>query len=288
MPPGDTRRYICSNDTKKQGAKTMKRIREIIHIDEDKCNGCGVCIPSCAEGALEIVDGKARLVAEKYCDGLGACLGNCPEDALTIVHEEVDEFDEEAVEERLAMLKEQEDKPKAPTMGCGCPGSMSQRLEPAPATRKVAEPCPCSGPEEDTEEAQEASALSHWPVKVRLANPKADYFEGADLLIAADCVPVSVPSFNARYVPGKVVLIACPKFEEAEATVEKLAQIFRANDIRSVQVMEMEVPCCAALEKVVSSALKLAEADVPAEQLVVARTGQILERRDIATAPALF
>lgn len=256
----------------------MKVTRKIIRIDEDLCNGCGECVPGCAEAALQIVDGKAKLVAEKYCDGLGACLGECPTGALTLEEREVEEYDHDAVEERVAELAERGEAPtaalepprQAPRPTGGCPGRGMMTMQPA-ASRPEAE----AG-------AEQPSHLSHWPVQLRLVPPDAPFLKDADVLIVADCVPVALPDFHARFVPGKVVLMGCPKFDDAQAYVEKIAAMFRQGRPRSVTLLEMEVPCCQSLDHIMLHAAKAAGDDaVPAEKIVVSRDGRILAKQKL-------
>jgi NAD-dependent dihydropyrimidine dehydrogenase PreA subunit len=249
----------------------MKVKRKIIEIDEERCTGCGECVLSCAEGAIEIVDGKARLSAEKYCDGLGACLRECPVDALKIIEREAEEFDEEAVEEHL---KEAEEKRKqaAPAMACGCPSSQIQSFGPSTFSHK-----PGSDAQEDAE-----STLSHWPIQIRLVPPTAPFLKGADLLVVADCAPVALPDFHRRFLPGKTVLMGCPKFDNVEEYVQKFSDIFKTAHIKSVTVLDMEVPCCSALPAIVRKGMDLAGKEVPIEEIVVGRRGSIRKQEKIA------
>jgi NAD-dependent dihydropyrimidine dehydrogenase PreA subunit len=248
----------------------MKVIRKIIQIDEDLCNGCGNCVPSCAEGALEIVDGKARVVADIYCDGLGACLGECPTGALTIQERAADEFDEHAVEERLAHAK-----PATPPvkqvlpMGGGCPGQRLQSFGAAPA------------PGPAVQGTAEESALSHWPVQITLVPPTAPYLKGADLLVLADCVPVAFPTLHRDFLQGKRVMMGCPKLDDVEAYVEKFAQIGRVSGVRSITTVVMEVPCCSALPRIVRQGIERAGARIPMEEVVISVRGRILERKTV-------
>ena len=201
----------------------MKILRKIIEIDENLCTGCGDCIINCAEGALQIVDGKARMLAEKYCDGLGACLGHCPTGALRIIEREAEDFDEEAVEELLSTREATQARP-APPVG-GCPSGRLQTFAPATPCQAANAPVqlgPASG-----------SALSHWPVQIRLVPPSAPFLKGADLLIAADCVPVAYPDFHRNLLSGKVVMVGCPKFDEAESAIAKFAEIFASSGIKA-------------------------------------------------------
>ncbi len=246
----------------------MKIKRKIIEIDEERCTGCGECVKACAEGAIAIVAGKARLVSENFCDGLGACLGDCPEGALTITERPSEEFDPEAVERR----------PESPAGGtfderlaCGCP---SQNIQ-------VIAPCVKTGAPQD-ENREMASALTHWPVQIRLIPPTAPFLKDADLLIAADCTPLAYAGFHRDLIPGKAVMLGCPKFDDAEEYVNKFAEIFRIAGIRSITVVDMEVPCCSKLPMIVRKALSLAKKAIPMEEIVIGRRGAVLERRSVA------
>jgi NAD-dependent dihydropyrimidine dehydrogenase PreA subunit len=255
----------------------MKVIRKIIEIDEDLCDGCGNCVPACAEGALEIVDGKARVIAEIYCDGLGACLGECPTGALTIKERQADEFDEHAVEE---MLAKRQDTPKTATVlpmaSGGCPGGrMVQSFEAPPESAAAA--APAAAPEAE-------SALRHWPVQIMLVPPTAPFLKGADLLVLADCVPVAFPTLHRDFLKGKAVMMGCPKFDNAQAYIEKFARIAKESGVRSITAVVMEVPCCSALPAIVKKGLALAGAELPFEEVVISVRGKILERRRVNAA----
>ncbi len=247
----------------------MKVKRKIIEIDEGKCSGCGLCATACAEGAIEIQQGKARLVSEIYCDGLGACLGECPEGALAIVERESEDFNPEAVEEHL---KQQTHKEKAPEpLACGCPSQHIQMFAPAGARAShssVESHAPAATP----------SALSHWPVQIKLVPARAPFLQGSDLLVAADCTPVACPDFHTRLLPGKTVLIGCPKFDNVEEYLQKFVEIFKEANIRSVTVVDMEVPCCSKLPAIVRHALSLAGKDIPFQEVVIGVRGQIIDR----------
>ncbi len=247
-------------------------IREIIEIDEALCDGCGQCVPNCAEGALRIVDGKARLVAEKYCDGLGACLGECPTGALRIVRREADAFDEEAVERLLAEHEDCSHVEACPEGGVAtlCHGLGEQT-------------CACARPDTDGT----PSALHHWPVQLRLVPPDAPFLKNADILLLADCAALSVPALHQRYVPGKVVLMGCPKFDDAPFYVQRLRDILKGNEVSSLTVLEMEVPCCAALSRIAARSGALAGSDVPVTRIVAARTGQECLREVVNPAEQL-
>jgi len=223
-------------------------------------------VPSCAEGAIQIIDGKARLVADKYCDGLGACMGECPNGALKIVEREAEDFDEEAVE---VYLKEKEEKPAEVPIACGCPSTQIQTFIPSASTKAAGE----TGTREPSH-----SALSHWPVQINLIPPIAPFLKGADLLVAADCVPVTYPDFHRDFLKDKVVMVGCPKFDDVEAYIQKFTDIFKTVDIRSVTCVVMEVPCCSALPMIVRRAMELSGKDIPLEEAVISTRGEILRR----------
>ncbi len=231
-------------------------VRNIVEIDEELCNGCGECIPNCAEGALKIVDGKARLVKDIYCDGMGACLGHCPQDAISIIQREAEGFDEEAVHEYLAEQKEHQTEEE--TLACGCPGSAVQTLE-------------ASSPEI----SMKGSALRQWPVQLNLVPVEAPFYEGADLLVMADCVPVAYPNLHSSLLPGRIVLIGCPTFDNAQGYAEKLSLILKRNDVRSVTVAHMEVPCCSALNRIVDWAVTASGKDIPIRRHVITVKGEL-------------
>jgi Pyruvate/2-oxoacid:ferredoxin oxidoreductase delta subunit len=245
----------------------MKTKRKIIRIDEEKCDGCGLCIPACAEGAIGIIDGKARLVAEKYCDGLGACLGECPRDALTLIESEVEDFDLKAAETHVKALKPTL-LPEAPSLPCGCPSTLMQIFPSAAACDKTGQPI---APD------RRPSALSHWPVQIRLAPATAPFLKNADLLIAADCTPVAYAGFHQDFLAGKAVLLGCPKFDDVEAYVEKFTEIFRLNPIKSVTVLVMEVPCCQGLPAIIRKAMAQSGQEIPLSIAVVSLRGEIRE-----------
>jgi Pyruvate/2-oxoacid:ferredoxin oxidoreductase delta subunit len=232
-------------------------LRTIVQIDEERCNGCGACVPGCAEGALQIIDGKARLVADVYCDGLGACLGECPQGAITMVEREAPEFDEQAA---LAHVAES----PAAAPGQGCPGMALQ--DTSDATPPV-----------DLDPDAQPSALTQWPVQLMLVPPTAPFLRDADLLIAADCVPFALANFHGRFLQGgKKLLIACPKLDDAALYVEKLTVMFQSAGIRSVTILRMEVPCCGGLSAIVQRALAASGQDIPVEEVVVGIKGDVL------------
>ncbi|HSL61770.1 MAG TPA: 4Fe-4S dicluster domain-containing protein [Desulfotignum sp.] len=247
----------------------MKVLRKIIEIDEEKCDGCGNCVPSCAEGAIQIVDGKAKVIADKYCDGLGACLGECPLGALKIVEREAEEFDEAAVHD---LLKQQAKENKQTAGGLsvvsgGCPSAAVKTF--------AASPCDCAN-QPKIQGSGGPSALGHWPVQIRLVPAGAPFLKNADLLIAADCVPVAYPAFHKDLLAGKAVMIGCPKFDNAQEYVDKLTRVFRESGIKSITAVIMEVPCCAGLPAIIKKALENSGMDIPFSQVTVSAKGEIL------------
>jgi ferredoxin len=244
-------------------------VRKIVKIDEEKCNGCGLCVSACAESAIQIVDGKARLVREAYCDGLGVCLGECPQGAITIEEREAEEFDPPKVREHLAQVD--------PVR--------------APSTCQLANCCStecCSGSVDQTVESMEAvldaekvesvpSMLRNWPIQLRLLPVNAPYFNNADVLLAADCTPFACSNFHPQLLSGKVLAVGCPKFGDAELYTEKLAEILRQNKINSLTIARMEVPCCAGLTRIAHTAVLLSGKSIPVKESIVSVRGEVLE-----------
>lgn len=247
----------------------MKVMRKIIEIDEELCDGCGNCVLACAEGAIQIIDGKAKVIADKYCDGLGACIGDCPQDALKIIEREADDFDEHAVEELLKQQAKEKEKKAPATLACGCPSSTVQTFPSAAGT------C-ASANKPSIQPSGGKSSLGHWPVQIRLVPAGAPFLKNADLVIAADCVPVAYPSFHADFLKGNAVMIGCPKFDNPDETVEKLSQVFKVSGIRSITAAIMEVPCCSALPVIIKKALEKSGVDIPYKEVVVSYKGEIL------------
>jgi NAD-dependent dihydropyrimidine dehydrogenase PreA subunit len=241
----------------------MKEKRNIVEINEELCNGCGLCVPACAEGAIQIVDGKARLAKDMLCDGLGACLGECPTGALKIIEREADAFDEKAVHQHL--MDRKKGPPSVPVAAArgGCPSMTLQTFAPAPKKST-----PANRPGKPSE-----SALSHWPIQIRLIPPTAPFLRDGDLLVAADCVPAAYPDFHRDFLEGRVLLLGCPKFDDKAEYLQRFTDIFRANNIQSVTVLRMEVPCCSFLLPVVTEAAHRAGKDVPVEEVVITRRG---------------
>jgi Pyruvate/2-oxoacid:ferredoxin oxidoreductase delta subunit len=235
-------------------------LRNIVKIDEEKCTGCGLCIPACAEGALKIVDGKARLVKEIYCDGLGACLGECPQDAITIIQREAEEFDEKAVEE---YQKKSRPVPlaRAHLHQFGCPSAKVRHFE------NTAE-------EKPTPTEKRETRLTTWPVQIKLLPPNAPFFENSDLLITADCVPFAYADFHEDLLKGKVLAVGCPKLDDVSLYRDKLVQIFRMANIKSLTVVNMEVPCCFGLYRLVKEALAASGKIIPLRQETISIKGE--------------
>jgi Pyruvate/2-oxoacid:ferredoxin oxidoreductase delta subunit len=246
--------------------------RKIVRIDEEKCNGCGLCIPNCAEGAIQVVDGKAKLVSDKFCDGLGACLGHCPEDAITIIERQAEGFDEKAVEVHLHNRREVQPKPqpKPQPEFTGCPSSRVLQFQvPKPIEKANATPS--------------ESALSQWPIQLKLVPVNAPYFEDADLLIAADCVPFAYANFHQDFLRGKALVVGCPKLDDIHLYKEKLTAIFKANSIKSVTVPFMEVPCCFGLVKATEDAIEASGKNIPLKKVKIGIRGEIKPEQEAGT-----
>ena len=262
---------------------TAIQTRNIVRIDEDKCDGCGLCVPDCVEGAIQIVDGKARLVAENLCDGLGNCLGACPNGAITIEERPADEFNERAVAKHLAEHPEAAScdgepgrapvRQTAEELACGCPGTTARKLNPASAEGASSQPGTC-------ESTSRPSRLGRWPVQLALLPAGGDVWHDADVLIAADCVGFAMPDFHERLLAGRTLAIACPKLDDVQAYIEKLTSIFANNSIRSLTVAHMEVPCCSGIVTAVTEALKRSgRSDIPVRELTIWMDGSIVEER---------
>ena len=283
--------------------------RQIIKIDEKKCNGCGICIPGCPEGALQIIDGKARLVSDLFCDGLGACIGECPEGAISVEEREAEPYDEISVMENIVKqgdntikahlkhlkdhneidLLEQaigyleknnfdvsnfmvKDEDISETLPCGCPSSMTVDLK-----KERIENC-------DTETIKISSELQNWPVQLQLINPGAGYFKEADLIVVADCVPFAYADFHREFVKDRILINFCPKLDVTiDEYIMKLTEIFKNHDIRSVTIAKMEVPCCSGVERIISTALKNAGRDVNINTYTISIKGDILNELSVVS-----
>lgn len=237
-------------------------MREMVNIDEEKCDGCGLCVPSCAEGAIQIIDGKAKLLSDNLCDGLGACLGDCPQDAITIEMRDADAYDEVAVSQRLKDIG-REPLVHAPIgdKGGGCPSTQVKTIAAAQKTADVA--------------GKRPSELRQWPVQLHLVPSTAPFLQDADLLMAADCVPFAYADFHKDMLKDKALLIACPKLDDGRAYIEKLTQMFSQGGVRSLTVAVMEVPCCTGLVALVRQALAASGADIPLEIVTVGIDGSL-------------
>ena len=238
--------------------------RRIIEIDQDKCNGCGACAAACHEGAIAMVDGKAKLMRDDYCDGLGDCLPACPTGAITFVEREAAAYDEKAVMDNKRRKMQEKMKKEGMTLPCGCPGSRSRKIEHAESADT---PVPS---------ARSVSRLSQWPVQIKLVPTNAPYFDGAKLLIAADCTAYAYAAFHEDFIKGHITLVGCPKLDGADYS-EKLVEIIRDNDIKSVTVVRMEVPCCGGLEHAAKTALQKSGKFIPWQVVTVSTDGRILD-----------
>ena len=232
-------------------------IRKIIHIDEDKCTGCGLCAKACHEGAIDMVNGKAKLMREHYCDGLGDCLPACPAGAITFEEREAPAYDHEAVMKSKAE--------KAEKLPCGCPGSQAKTI-------KRDDDCECRTAAPAAMESQ----LRQWPVQIKLVPVNAPYFDGAHLLIAADCTAYAYGSFHQDFIRGKVTIVGCPKLDAVDYT-DKLTEIIKNNDIKSVTVVRMEVPCCGGIERAAVNAMKASGKFIPWNVVTISTDGKILD-----------
>lgn len=285
--------------------------RNIIKIDEKKCNGCGVCIPECPEGALQIIDGKARLVSDLFCDGLGACIGECPEGAISVEEREAEPYDELRVMENIvkqgdntikahlkhlkdhnetgflnmaieylkeknyekSLFEEFEAGETIQPLPCGCPGSMTQDLSVGNAMST------------ESLEIEMHSELRNWPVQLQLINPNAHYFKGEDLLISADCVPFTYSNFHHRFIRDKILIMFCPKLDKTiDEYIGKLTEIFKNKSINSISVVRMEVPCCSGIERIIEMAQSNAGTQIPVEAYTISVKGEILKSGNIKEA----
>ena len=249
-------------------------LRKIVKIDPDKCDGCGLCVPSCAEGAIKIINGKAVLAADNLCDGLGACLGECPKDAISIEERDTDAFDEEAVAKHLAAEGKPapshahhapQQAPAAPHHG-GCPGARMMSF---------GKPAESVAPSAAAPAGSRQSQLAQWPVQMKLVSPTAPYFQGANLLLTADCVPIAYAGYHEDFLAGKAVIMGCPKLDDNDFFMNKLTEILRVSDIKSVTVLKMEVPCCGGIAWAAKEAIKNCGKVIPYAEVTIGIQGGI-------------
>jgi len=264
--------------------------REIIKIDHDICDGCGECVKGCPEGALQVIDGKARLVNEAFCDGLGACIGDCPKDAIEIIEREAEPYDEKKVVENIAEqgekvlkahLEHLKDHDQKELLKEAVEHLEEIGVDNPLEEMKIETPCSCPSSEPDgweeqdnEEEGRLNSRLSQWPVQLNLVPVQAPFFQDSDLVIAADCVPFAYPNFHPDFLEDSSLLIGCPKLDDAGHYVEKLTEIFKHNDIQSLKVVHMEVPCCYGLMKIVKTALSESGKEIPVEDVTISVKGK--------------
>lgn len=258
-----------------------RKTRQVIKIDEELCNGCGQCVSACAEGAIELIDGKAKLVSDVYCDGLGACIGECPQGAITFEIREAADFDEAAVAQRLRTLGREpaEHRHHDETAASADHAQHVGHSHVCPSARTL----DFRANDEQDERGNSPvlrSQLRQWPVKLILVNPAAPYFQDVDLLVAADCVPFAYASLHPDFLKGKSLVTGCPKFDDVELYRQKLTEILRTNHIKSVTVLRMEVPCCGGLTYLLKTAIEAAGKDVPLNEVVITLRGEIAERTE--------
>lgn len=235
-------------------------LRKIVKIDEEKCNGCGACVPACTEGAIEIIDGKAKLISESYCDGLGSCLGKCPQGAITIEEKESEEFDKEAVKQHLVTREPISAPPH------GCPSSTVAQFGTVAGVDDHIQECASTSPE---------SMLGHWPVQLTLVPPTAPFLQGADLVLAGDCVPFAYAGFHQEFLRERALLIACPKLDNFQAHQAKLTDILRHASVNSITVVNMEVPCCSGLVHMAKQAVQDSGKYIPLREATVGIKGEL-------------
>lgn len=255
-----------ADSIKKVGETDM--IRKIVEIDKEKCNGCGLCINACHEGALQLVDGKAELVSDEYCDGLGDCLPECPTGAIKIIEREAVPYDEVSVKKRQAELQAEE-KAANRLSPCSCPGTREEML-------KKAQVSPKGSAAESNLDLDQPSELTNWPVQLNLVNPGASYLKDADLLIAADCTAFAYGAFHNKFMKGKVTLIGCPKLDDNDYYMEKITEILRNNTPKSITVVRMTVPCCSGIVYAVKESMLRAKKVVPYSEVIISPYGEIV------------
>ncbi|WMJ79719.1 4Fe-4S dicluster domain-containing protein [Clostridium sp. MB40-C1] len=244
--------------------------RKIISIDENKCNGCGLCVKACHEGAIELINGKAKLVSDQYCDGLGDCLPACPTDAIKIIEREAEGYNEEAVKRRI-----EESKKKQDSLACGCPGTMAKMIQ--RSSRQNEEGNIIVAKENLLGEYKTESELRQWPVQIKLINGRASYLDNADLLIAADCTAYAYADFHKDFIKGRITMVGCPKLDDNEYYKEKFIEILSSNNIRSIKVVRMSVPCCTGIVNSVKRAMLESNVIVPYSEVIIDTDGKIIK-----------
>jgi Pyruvate/2-oxoacid:ferredoxin oxidoreductase delta subunit len=246
-------------------------VRNVVKIDEEKCNGCGICVKACAEGAIQMINGKAKLVSDIYCDGLGACIGHCPQDAITIEKRDADDFSEEAVKKHMASHGAEHGHSHDHSHshdGFVCPGMAAKQF-----TKKQASPA--------SRQIKMESQLTQWPIQLKLVSPMASYFKNSDLLLVADCVPFSIADFHNRFLKDHSIAVGCPKLDDSQFYIEKFAQILKSNNINSLTVIHMEVPCCSGLTFIAKEAIKAAGLNMSFDDITISLQGEIIKTQKI-------
>ncbi|UWG96205.1 4Fe-4S binding protein [Dehalobacter sp. DCM] len=239
-------------------------LRKIIEIDQNKCNGCGLCVNACHEGAIQLVNGKASLISDEYCDGLGDCLPECPVDAIQIIEREAADYNEELVKAKMQANAAKHQAQTSAKLPCGCPGTLAAEIKKAPVPSRV------------NLEDERPSELRQWPVQLNLINPQASYLQHADLLIAADCTAYAYASFHEKFMRDRITMIGCPKLDDNDYYTEKIEQILKINNPKSVKVIRMDVPCCSGIVRAVRTAMDNAGISVPYSEVIINSQGQIL------------
>ncbi len=253
-----------------------KRLRRIIKIDEDKCNGCGKCVSACVEGAIQLIDGKARLVSESYCDGLGACIGECPQGAITIEEREAEEFDLQSALAHASLARGSSEFSHADKTETGISHVHSDGTI-CPSARSIDRRGQLAEKKHPDESAIAVSSeLVNWPVKLRLVNPRAPFFQDADLLLAADCTAFAYGAFHPSLLRDKVLIVCCPKFEDLDLHIEKFSEILRTNSIKAITVVKMEVPCCSGIVRLAEAAIQSSGKQIPLDTVTISISGELL------------
>ncbi|KGM99453.1 4Fe-4S binding protein [Clostridium botulinum] len=240
--------------------------RKIVFIDKDKCNGCGICVKACHEGAIDIIEGKAKLVSDEYCDGLGDCLPACPVDAIKIIEREAEKYNEEAVKERIKKIEKQI---KVNNMPCGCPGTMERKID-----RKSVKVTKAKNMKK--EQGTSISELLQWPIQLKLINPNSKFLEDAELLIAADCTAYAYANFHKDFIKGHITIIGCPKLDDIEYYKEKISEILTYNNIKSIKVIRMTVPCCGGIVNMVKESMLKSNIVIPYREIIIDTDGTIV------------